>query len=403
MFVKSKDFVCSSRGSISALSMDIIQKRHHISTKSADTAMLYRIQWKKRILIILFVIFNTVCYSQKKLIELKNEPDKIEINDFYISKVIDGRKNQENIGFIQIGLFNKKIDADLAGGVENSIYQYLQNSFSFDTSKTPIVIKIAHLNISEKTTFTNEIGRAEIKLEFYKVNNGKLGKIYETEAFVEESGMDVTRGHEKRIRSVLKTCINSFNNSNWKSKKPEFEEMESVIADKTDVTDTSFSGKKQKTIQWNSLLTFNKTFGINATGWGLSYYRYTKTGMSNWIIPWVVSIENFTINTDYFSQFEYQEAKLNYWMPGISAFKKLNDNFYANLTFLIPIGNETLTDFNGKETENFLIGLAPTQGIYFIPKSNSGITFGIGIYECLLTSEVYKSDFGFKAEIGIKF
>jgi len=107
------------------------------------------------------------------------------------------------------------------------------------------VIKIAHLNISEKTTFTNEIGRAEIKLEFYKVNNGKLGKIYETEAFVEESGMDVTRGHEKRIRSVLKTCINSFNNSNWKSKKPEFEEMESVIADKTDVTDTSFSGEKQ--------------------------------------------------------------------------------------------------------------------------------------------------------------
>jgi len=33
---KSKDFVCSFRGSISALSTDITPKCHHISTKSAD-------------------------------------------------------------------------------------------------------------------------------------------------------------------------------------------------------------------------------------------------------------------------------------------------------------------------------------------------------------------------------
>jgi hypothetical protein len=357
----------------------------------------------KRILIVLFVIFNSFCYSQEKVIELKNEPVEIEINDFYISVVIDGRQNQENIGFVQTGIFNKKVKADLVGGVESSIYQYLKTSFSFDTNKIPIVVKIIYLNISEKTAFSNEIGRAEIKLEFYKVAGGKLGKIYESEAFVEEPGMDVTKGHEKRIRSVLKTCINSFNNSDWKSINPEFEEMESVIADEADKTETSFSEINQETGRWNSLLTFNKTFGINATGWGLSYYGYTKNEKSDWIIPWVVSIESFTINTDYFSQFDYQEAKLNYWMPGISAFKKLNDNFYASFTFLIPIGNETLTDFNGNETDNFLIGLAPTQGIYFIPKSNFGFTFGVGIYERLLTSEVYKSDFGFKVEVGIKF
>jgi hypothetical protein len=226
----------------------------------------------KRILIVLFVIFNSFCYSQEKVIELKNEPVEIEINDFYISVVIDGRQNQENIGFVQTGIFNKKVKADLVGGVESSIYQYLKTSFSFDTNKIPIVVKIIYLNISEKTAFSNEIGRAEIKLEFYKVAGGKLGKIYESEAFVEEPGMDVTKGHEKRIRSVLKTCINSFNNSDWKSINPEFEEMESVIADEADKTETSFSEINQETGRWNSLLTFNKTFGINATGWGLSYY-----------------------------------------------------------------------------------------------------------------------------------
>jgi len=40
MFIKLKDFVSSSRRSISALSADIIQKRHHISTKSADMTTL---------------------------------------------------------------------------------------------------------------------------------------------------------------------------------------------------------------------------------------------------------------------------------------------------------------------------------------------------------------------------
>lgn len=40
MFIKLKDFVSSSIGSISALSADIIQKRHHISTKSANITTL---------------------------------------------------------------------------------------------------------------------------------------------------------------------------------------------------------------------------------------------------------------------------------------------------------------------------------------------------------------------------
>jgi len=40
MFIKSKNFVCSSRGSISALSADINLKWNHISIKSADITKL---------------------------------------------------------------------------------------------------------------------------------------------------------------------------------------------------------------------------------------------------------------------------------------------------------------------------------------------------------------------------
>ena len=40
MFIKLKDFVCSSRGSMSELSADITPEWHHISTKSADITKL---------------------------------------------------------------------------------------------------------------------------------------------------------------------------------------------------------------------------------------------------------------------------------------------------------------------------------------------------------------------------
>jgi len=47
MFIKLKEFVCSSRGSLSALSADIIPKWHHISTQSDDINELYEIARKR--------------------------------------------------------------------------------------------------------------------------------------------------------------------------------------------------------------------------------------------------------------------------------------------------------------------------------------------------------------------
>jgi len=48
MFIKLKDFLNSSIGSISALSADITPKWHHISTKSADITTLNAMNNEKR-------------------------------------------------------------------------------------------------------------------------------------------------------------------------------------------------------------------------------------------------------------------------------------------------------------------------------------------------------------------
>lgn len=356
-----------------------------------------------RTLFIAFFVANiAMCNGQQKLITLKNEPLTIPVKGFYILDVIDGRENQNNIGFALVGMFNKKVDVNLVGGTENAILKYLKNSLPSDVNGAPIIIKILHLDVSEQINFTSEKGRAEIKVEFYRYNDGELGKFHTAESFREEPALDATLGHEKRIREVLATCISSFNDADWQSVTPIYDTQEQIIREKTDIAGTSFSSVRDEPIKWRSMLTFSPSYGINSVGFSLSYNGYYDTG-NNWIIPWGVSIEQFTIDTEYFSQFDYREAQLGYWMPGISGLRKINDYFFFKLGMFIPVGNETLTDFYGREKDHFIIGIAPSQGIYFIPKSNFGFTLGVGVYQKALTSEVFKHDLGVKAEIGIKF
>ena len=87
-------------------------------------------------------------------------------------------------------------------------------------------------------------------------------------------------------------------------------------------------------------------------------------------------------------------------MIGIGPLRKLNDYFYLNLGFQFLIGMESLGD---NTTANPVYGIAPFQGLMFIPKSKIGICVGVGLYEKLLTSEFYQNDIGVKLEVGLKF
>ncbi len=173
------------------------------------------------------------------------------------------------------------------------------------------------------------------------------------------------------------------------------------IQNKQVIIDTSVYVKPS--YHWINLITYSQKYGVHANGWSLQYYGYVLKDNSNWIIPCLIGLENFTINTDYFSKSNYQSASINYWMAGVSPFRRLNNYLYINLGLQILIGSEQLKDFSGNETTNTIFGVAPSEGIYFIPKSKFGLTLGLGLYEKLLTSEVYQNDVGFKFEIGIKF
>ena len=160
--------------------------------------------------------------------------------------------------------------------------------------------------------------------------------------------------------------------------------------------------------KWNSILLFNKSFGIHYPGWGLSYYGYHVDidEDTDWIFPWVVAFESYKLppdppdpNASYFI-----DTKVDMHVgAGISAAKRLKETIYLKFAFLIPF-NLASSDLDSQnEIKEYLLGVAMSQGVLFIPESKFGLTFGVAIFERLLNSEVYRNDIGIQLEVGIKF
>lgn len=168
----------------------------------------------------LLVGFHSIIWAQEELITLENEPVEFEADGFYIKKVTDAREEQENIGFVQKGVFKKKkVDADLKSDVGNAVFNYLEENFKQDRSGVPIVIRITELKISESSSLPIK-GKAEVKMEFFREKNGSIGKLYEAESFVEKPAVNVTATHEERIREVIVSCLQNFNSSDWQAISP---------------------------------------------------------------------------------------------------------------------------------------------------------------------------------------
>ncbi len=175
-----------------------------------------------------------------------------------------------------------------------------------------------------------------------------------------------------------------------------------VTQNKTVVIDSSQYVKPSQ--RWINMITYARTYGIHAQGWSAHYYGYTFTNSCRWALPVVIGINWHEINADYILESGYYEASIGYALIGISPFYKLNDVFLLKLGANIMIGSERLSSRCACTPDTKSVwGIATEQGVYFVPKSRFGITVGVGIYEKLLTSKVYKNDLGVRLELGIKF
>lgn len=172
----------------------------------------------KRIIITTILLLSLSIQSQKKkhIVELKIKKE-LPVDNFYISEIIDNRIIKDNIGFAQKGLLNKKVPAVLPDSLEVYLKEKLEILVPKKENSTPITLIIHEFNVSERTTAFSEKGMFRTQIEFAKKAGDKLLSLWYCESEVEKGGMDVTKGHRKRVLKGISECIESFNKSDWQN------------------------------------------------------------------------------------------------------------------------------------------------------------------------------------------
>ena len=119
------------------------------------------------IIMSIFSLFPAHLFAQytDKWISLKYESVRHKPNNFYISKVVDERKNRAKIGSIYGENQNEK-SLKLSGGMVNSMQNYFSKSFIKDSTYYPIIIKIKELTIDESIIDAKILGKCKIKVSY---------------------------------------------------------------------------------------------------------------------------------------------------------------------------------------------------------------------------------------------
>jgi hypothetical protein len=123
--------------------------------------------------------------------------------------VVDARREGNAIGFVQIGLMNKKMLAVLAKPGLQEITALLSRSNLID-NQSSVVMRVSRIHVSEIVKKLEERSKAEVNLDFFVELNGLyyfMGSEYGTS---EDSGLETTDTHPRNIVVAFEQAILRF-------------------------------------------------------------------------------------------------------------------------------------------------------------------------------------------------
>lgn len=168
---------------------------------------------QRLLLIAVSILFIQSVFGQKKehIIRFK-KIDPISIQNYQITEIIDKRVIKDNVGFAQKGMANRKVLAKFSKPFKKhllNVTQKLVNSSKGDS----IVLLVHDFHVSEVTKAMSESGIFRYHLEFAKRIDRKLYSLWSTEGTIEESKLEVTNSHPKRILAGIKKALVEFDNN----------------------------------------------------------------------------------------------------------------------------------------------------------------------------------------------
>ncbi len=345
---------------------------------------------------------NSIAQTQ---IWLSPEGFYVVNSGFYIAEVIDGRKDTASIGYTRNWSDKKNIVA-LAPDMVTAIQNFADFTLPHDSSLAPVILKVLFLQVKEeRVSISNNIARAEIKLEFYKESELGLKKVFEIEHFEDRNVDDFSTEkksdiYEILIRSVLSHCFNEFSQIGLTN------EPSGNSINRQTLTNPSTLEKLPLTennllLKWVNIISYQKIISKHTEGWRVSYVGFTEN--EKVILPFIYSFDRYRIKPESLKGSGYKSA--NYFTPsfGTVFYHNLFSAIYINFSLQIPVGVERLVDVNNENSSNFLIGIESSQELMFIPKSDFGLVIGVGIYQKAQTSKIFQTNFGAELRVGIKF
>lgn len=338
-------------------------------------------------------------------IELRTVPFEIQHQNFYIESVFDDRP-VKHLGIVK-DISGNELSFRLKDGASVAIKKFMDVVLEKSEEKMPITIRIKTLEIKQVQTSIDEItARVYIRLAFFNedvLTEGELFNINhnEDQNFSLSNSKEIVETHEKRIRSALEYCLQSFVNAPNVIAK-------GITIGNTENTKLHFS-KSRSSMEtnvplgrWFNLLTFKRTWGKHHHGWEVGYTGFADSD-KNFIVPFEISYGQSSAKTDLLRERGYSSIDTYALGGGFNGLIKMTPGIYVDVGLHIPMGIEVLRDLEHKKSHNFLVGIGANQGVKIIPWEEFGIVIGAGIFQQLQTSKVYKRNFGFELELGINF
>jgi hypothetical protein len=371
----------------------------------------------------LFAQSPTPIHVRRELIDYKPK-------HFYVAKVTDGRAKKDNIGTVYNGIANRPNTADIHGGVEKTLHDNLRWTLQRDSSKTPVEMEIRHLRISETLETLSEFAELEMMVTFYDLSNNRQS-LYTARLKIDERlSVDVTASHERRIRTAMVQAIKDLDAQGpWGerlsispaaapdtnasgSNSLTADAFQSLTADSAFTSHSDFksintphsANNSQPGFGLGFMLLGSRQLALNSTGWIGTAYLFFNQDPSDWQVPFAIGFERLTISDEAAIRNGWIPTEISYRLPGLAAFKKLDDLVHLGLFINVPFGVErtvNLVSYQGIE-RNF-IGLSGGFGMYFMSNTSASLVAGLRLHMMSTNSLSYPRDVGLRLEGGFRF
>lgn len=376
---------------------------------------------KTKIAIYFLLLNASSFFSQLKVYtDIQKNNKTYPGKNFTISKVIDARKNKDNIGMVHKSSVPGDYYADFKKPLSLEIIKFYHTTFPKGSYTNEIIVIVNHFEIGHILTGkTNDTGFVRVNFDFYKIKGDSSYFIYNYSNTLCDVSDNIALSHSNRMKRILLKSVAKIDSALASAGSQPTRWLPDSLARISDSYSKKLYNEKDSLYTAGNyprqnmvLLSFNGVLSTTTFMYGLSvsymgqikkHPRYLLGFHLNY------SIINFTSNIVLPSNTSYRIRTSDF---GPRMLKQLKNSVFFNSMMHVMIGKETRTSYTTgflpnviyeNEKSNIFMGIQFDNGIMIVHPRNNGMTVGADFIFRATNSSMFDSDIGIKLSLGLTF